>query len=238
MSLCIIDSSIATPKVPSNHFLFWRKKSNLVLTNLGYKKIIKKLQTSQELRMLSIVTLDCQVIKIVMTSGSGQNCNQRASRDYSFLSFRFPIQELFATFAIPSDLKGLNFFLLTSAVKPGVAFTCLWHPERKKSCSTWKKCLHLMARSSQSQELLWVLNYEIGTELNWHISFMLINSAWSWAIEPESQKSKRCNMIMRQKSQNSKLSEPISSSQCLFTQHDTLPLSYVEALFKRGNGDL
>ena len=102
----------------------------------------------------NLVTLDCQVIKIVMTSGSGQNCNQRASRDYSFLSFRFPIQELFATFAIPSDLKGLNFFLLTSAVKPGVAFSCLWHPERKKSCSTWKKCLHLMARSSQSQELL------------------------------------------------------------------------------------
>ena len=78
-----------------------------------------------------MVTLDCQVIKIVMTSGSGQNCNQRASRDYSFLSFRFPIQELFATFAIPSDLKGLNFFLLTSTAR-SCLFMSLASREKEK----------------------------------------------------------------------------------------------------------
>ena len=47
-----------------------QEKYDRIIQTISYMRVLQYMKTSQELRMLSSVTINCQTTKIVMNSGS------------------------------------------------------------------------------------------------------------------------------------------------------------------------
>ena len=183
----------------------------------------------------NLVTLDCQVIKIVMTSGSGQNCNQRASRDYSFLSSQISYSGTLCDFCHSVWLERAQLLLIDFRSQARSCFYMSLASREKEKLQHMEEVLALDGQEQSKSRVtlsseLWNWNWVELTHFLHVDQLRMIMSHRAWKSKVQT--------LQYDKRPKLKLSEPISSSQCLFTQHDTLPLSYVEALFKRGNGDL
>ena len=64
------DSTSSSPLLFISTFCWSSSLLLFILTNLRSTNLASSFQTSQELRMLSSVTINCQITKIVMNSGS------------------------------------------------------------------------------------------------------------------------------------------------------------------------